>query len=120
MPYCCPLSFFFLMIRRPPRSTLFPYTTLFRSLSQLLTQALIFFFHAHACTLRDFMTFGKSRANLGSYDTIQFYIFSGYPVDRSDLVHAMNALAKRRTASRWVASEKSEKWIMSSWTPATS
>src|SRR2546429_5997329 len=25
------LHFFFLMIRRPPRSTLFPYTTLFRS-----------------------------------------------------------------------------------------
>src|SRR2546427_3288513 len=25
------VSFFFLMIRRPPRSTLFPYTTLFRS-----------------------------------------------------------------------------------------
>src|SRR5258708_36170206 len=29
--YCSILSFFFLMIRRPPRSTLFPYTTLFRS-----------------------------------------------------------------------------------------
>src|SRR2546430_15510886 len=31
----CPklLFFFFLMIRRPPRSTLFPYTTLFRSLT---------------------------------------------------------------------------------------
>src|SRR5438132_2558462 len=28
---CICLSFFFLMIRRPPRSTLFPYTTLFRS-----------------------------------------------------------------------------------------
>src|SRR5438270_8454796 len=27
-------SFFFLMIRRPPRSTLFPYTTLFRSNGQ--------------------------------------------------------------------------------------
>src|SRR5436305_14700720 len=27
----CVFSFFFLMIRRPPRSTLFPYTTLFRS-----------------------------------------------------------------------------------------
>src|SRR2546429_9655716 len=26
------LLFFFLMIRRPPRSTLFPYTTLFRSM----------------------------------------------------------------------------------------
>src|SRR3989449_10643899 len=30
MCYC---YFFFLMIRRPPRSTLFPYTTLFRSLT---------------------------------------------------------------------------------------
>src|ERR1022692_3544889 len=29
--YGCLLIFFFLMIRRPPRSTLFPYTTLFRS-----------------------------------------------------------------------------------------
>src|SRR6266545_4581367 len=30
---CCSICFFFLMIRRPPRSTLFPYTTLFRSAS---------------------------------------------------------------------------------------
>src|SRR2546430_7445134 len=30
------LIFFFLMIRRPPRSTLFPYTTLFRSLPVLI------------------------------------------------------------------------------------
>src|SRR2546429_8939331 len=29
--YIFVLYFFFLMIRRPPRSTLFPYTTLFRS-----------------------------------------------------------------------------------------
>src|SRR5437868_15019702 len=29
--FFCFLFFFFLMIRRPPRSTLFPYTTLFRS-----------------------------------------------------------------------------------------
>src|SRR3989442_6933468 len=34
-------SFFFLMIRRPPRSTLFPYTTLFRS-------SLVFLFAASA------------------------------------------------------------------------
>src|SRR3712207_6353037 len=27
--------FFFLMIRRPPRSTLFPYTTLFRSITDI-------------------------------------------------------------------------------------
>src|SRR2546421_1677391 len=31
MVSCSSLFFFFLMIRRPPRSTLFPYTTLFRS-----------------------------------------------------------------------------------------
>src|SRR5260221_3730705 len=30
------LLFFFLMIRRPPRSTLFPYTTLFRSMATRL------------------------------------------------------------------------------------
>src|SRR3712207_8253835 len=30
---CASKLFFFLMIRRPPRSTLFPYTTLFRSIS---------------------------------------------------------------------------------------
>src|SRR5204863_7901018 len=36
----CLAYFFFLMIRRPPRSTLFPYTTLFRSIMrQMLTQA---------------------------------------------------------------------------------
>src|SRR3712207_9536378 len=34
---CCSLVviFFCLMIRRPPRSTLFPYTTLFRSVERL-------------------------------------------------------------------------------------
>src|SRR5436190_24035023 len=31
--------FFFLMIRRPPRSTLFPYTTLFRSIHYLFQEA---------------------------------------------------------------------------------
>src|SRR2546429_2983901 len=35
------LSFFFLMIRRPPRSTLFPYTTLFRSPAARLAAVLL-------------------------------------------------------------------------------
>src|SRR6266850_6988657 len=35
------LFFFFLMIRRPPRSTLFPYTTLFRSAQASVTNALL-------------------------------------------------------------------------------
>src|SRR3712207_7774679 len=33
--------FFFLMIRRPPRSTLFPYTTLFRSPASVAPAALL-------------------------------------------------------------------------------
>src|SRR3712207_6950416 len=33
MATTCITMFFFLMIRRPPRSTLFPYTTLFRSVN---------------------------------------------------------------------------------------
>src|SRR5256885_17209283 len=36
---CC--LFFFLMIRRPPRSTLFPYTTLFRSSGDLLERRVV-------------------------------------------------------------------------------
>src|SRR5436309_12290729 len=35
------LSFFFLIIRPPPRSTLFPYTTLFRSRTPLRSPALM-------------------------------------------------------------------------------
>src|SRR5258708_10053255 len=37
------LFFFFLMIRRPPRSTLFPYTTLFRSDDICFSAAKLFF-----------------------------------------------------------------------------
>src|SRR5216684_5921644 len=38
--------FFFLMIRRPPRSTLFPYTTLFRSVLIRLGYDILFDFPA--------------------------------------------------------------------------
>src|SRR4051812_49557611 len=37
-------TFFFLMIRRPPRSTLFPYTTLFRSFRLLFLAIIQTFF----------------------------------------------------------------------------
>src|SRR2546425_6976090 len=41
------------MIRRPPRSTLFPYTTLFRSLHQDVTLRLAVGFQQHAATHHD-------------------------------------------------------------------
>src|SRR5205823_13770623 len=37
------LLFFFLMLRRPPRSTLFPYTTLFRSLMRRMLSRITVF-----------------------------------------------------------------------------
>src|SRR3712207_8072031 len=39
--------FFFLMIRRPPRSTLFPYTTLFRSAQLTATRLEVIFGQLH-------------------------------------------------------------------------
>src|SRR2546427_6135639 len=44
------------MIRRPPRSTLFPYTTLFRS---------------HAVRFRDFLALGRSH--------VRFFRYGSYP-----------------------------------------
>src|SRR5436305_10143492 len=47
------ICFFFLMLRRPPRSTLFPYTTLFRSVSQHL------FLHVK-CVVQDVLGVGQN------------------------------------------------------------
>src|SRR6266849_9548887 len=52
--YLCFSFFFFLMIRRPPRSTLFPYTTLFRS-SAIHADA-----HGLAVVSRDLADGGRS------------------------------------------------------------
>src|SRR5258708_32071791 len=41
--------FFFLMIRRPPRSTLFPYTTLFRSAAFFTSPFFMLFFFISPC-----------------------------------------------------------------------
>src|SRR5260221_116869 len=51
--HLCAFFFFFLMIRRPPRSTLFPYTTLFRSLFGVMTER----------TIADFEKFGSASTN---------------------------------------------------------
>src|SRR3712207_7393801 len=50
------------MIRRPPRSTLFPYTTLFRSISDSDAKALL---------NRDCKAAGMVRASFGLYNTCE-------------------------------------------------
>src|SRR3712207_7122632 len=56
------VSFFFLMIRRPPRSTLFPYTTLFRSGTEgIVVYAKGFLGGAHGANEFRFMSTEVSR-----------------------------------------------------------
>src|SRR2546429_1006180 len=59
--------FFFLMIRRPPRSTLFPYTTLFRSLAGDECAALAFLAEAERLEGHDRHD-GESVVDLGHVD----------------------------------------------------
>src|SRR3712207_7702615 len=54
--------FFFLMIRRPPRSTLFPYTTLFRSLIPIILFAGLWIRSELTDIQRDLEAFLASRA----------------------------------------------------------
>src|SRR3989304_751347 len=79
----CVFVFFFLMIRRPPRSTLFPYTTLFRSFTTLLcTSNNLLSLEIHLspdgrcrsfCSRNDRLGFGLHRVELGrSLDEFSF------------------------------------------------
>src|SRR3712207_8703813 len=53
--------FFFLMIRRPPRSTLFPYTTLFRSVIEGELRALLGRRYGRLAGLKVVVTAGGTR-----------------------------------------------------------
>src|SRR3712207_8313232 len=59
------MLFFFLMIRRPPRSTLFPYTTLFRSMLGVSVTSPL---KSSVIPFLDELTFGASR--LGAVNCI--------------------------------------------------
>src|SRR2546422_11714955 len=77
------LFFFFLMIWRPPRSTLFPYTTLFRSESHALG------LHQHTPTLEHQAHLGERLPDAG--------IAAAERVERlADLAHGRAAIEQRR------------------------
>src|ERR1035438_10868065 len=79
-----PSFFFFLMIRRPPRSTLFPYTTLFRSCH--------FYFHHDPFPLRRLVKAGVNVC-LGTDSLASVYKTRHQSVELS-LFEEMRALAK--------------------------
>src|SRR2546430_6058686 len=66
------LFFFFLMIRRPPRSTLFPYTTLFRSrCGEFGTIGLgIFYFLGWTCSIGLFFRSEEHTSELQSQSNL--------------------------------------------------
>src|SRR2546428_7750793 len=71
--------FFFLMIRRPPRSTLFPYTTLFRSVSsRQADRAEIHLFTQFPCSQFQPNPGGQDRKSTrlnSSHDQISYAVF---------------------------------------------
>src|SRR2546430_12294712 len=101
LPGMC--SFFFLMIRRPPRSTLFPYTTLFRSLGGA-TQPVKPRHHA----ARDRLRHPQGRLGRGLRDVAPHRaavaVGAGYVGDRAPLHHGaghatlLRAVPQRRIA----------------------
>src|SRR5438874_10436340 len=90
-------DFFFFMIRRPPRSTLFPYTTLFRSLQQVLLACLLPHFPDLMKNSRQDRDRKSTRLN-SSHVEISYAVF---------------CLKKKR---RWPHSS-SANWQSAGWTP---
>src|SRR3712207_7503873 len=64
------LAFFFLMIRRPPRSTLFPYTTLFRSNPMSLKRGMDQAVEAVGNALRDAPRDVDDKADMAAVATV--------------------------------------------------
>src|SRR5437773_5972836 len=69
------LFFFFLMLRRPPRSTLFPYTTLFRSLAQRVAATTAAYLALVAPPARGSAEDRKSTRLNSSHITISYAVF---------------------------------------------
>src|SRR5260221_2068498 len=79
--FSCPSSpalsvfFFFLMIRRPPRSTLFPYTTLFRSLHVIAQAGGVIHHPDLGNDFRDQLSDRKSTRLNSSHTVISYAVF---------------------------------------------
>src|SRR2546422_2648480 len=68
------------MIRRPPRSTLFPYTTLFRSEAALAEQAIVSYTkHQPQVQLIALTTQGRSAAGRAIFGSVAEQVFASLP-----------------------------------------
>src|SRR2546422_10904786 len=83
--------FFFLMIRRPPRSTLFPYTTLFRSLVSRNHEAVAIFDRLRTFTSGEVVSLRWQR---GDRKSTRLNSSHGY------ISYAVFCLKKKKSVSR--------------------
>src|SRR3712207_8595426 len=106
------LSLFFLMIRRPPRSTLFPYTTLFRSKIYLVDIRRPFVMSATITKLtkdvlqsttkqREFLeTFGQVNGTKSLHDWISDRKSTRLNSSHANISYAVFCLKKKKTCCR--------------------
>ena len=80
------------MIRRPPRSTLFPYTTLFRSAGVIHTDFERGFIKAEVCAFEDFKALHKGEASMAKVKEAGKYRQEGkqYVMNDGDIVVFMH------------------------------
>src|SRR5258708_26349506 len=95
------MLFFFLMIRRPPRSTLFPYTTLFRSLRKNA-------FGAANTGIRLQRNFAEKLENADALDRKSTRLNSSHQI----ISYAVFCLKKKKSDIYWHAAriEMRQKW----------
>src|SRR5258708_14531460 len=94
------IYFFFLMIRRPPRSTLFPYTTLFRSTGNSNITAI----SCGAFTVGSFSGIGTphATAQVTVSDRKSTRLNSSHQI----ISYAVFCLKKKRRRSSWCSNRK--------------
>src|SRR5688572_31537086 len=104
-------SFFFLMLRRPPRSTLFPYTTLFRSYALNMRSAYHFQPHrlpdAGNCGVPDTVTPQLDRKSTrlnSSHSQISYAVFCLKKKKKRKILSFRNSLVQQsRFTAMYVA-----------------
>src|SRR5438067_9154568 len=96
------VPFFFLMIRRPPRSTLFPYTTLFRSrLADPLEVALRALGVEDLPEVRDVLQDRKSTRLNSSHVSISYAVFCLKKKTRARSATAVRAPRAAGHRAKW-------------------
>src|SRR3989475_10989074 len=91
------ILFFFLMIRRPPRSTLFPYTTLFRSTAIPMALISLFVLPVYVCRLL--------KLRLGTY----LWDVHGYPLLLRSEEHTSELQSQSNLVCRLLLEKKKKK-----------